>query len=208
MYVPQTPIKAGGGELDNSYVIDPSGLILSVGPNWDRYAIESGAPGAASKHVVGRKWWEFVVGQQTRSYLNAVFFACRMDHQKFSIRCRCDEPDEKALYQLSVIPHENDTLSVNLNQINDLQPSNNARVIDFTECYDTVRCSICCSFLLGENWIDPFSQHDVQFFAQNFDICPACRKQALAKIHKSNNKQKLAANIVCLDADTDKPNQG
>ena len=94
---------------------------------------------------------------------------------------------------------------VYLNHINDQPQSYKTSIIDITDHFETIRCSICCSFLLGENWIDPFSQHDIQFFARSFAVCPACKKQALTEIHKSDDKQNLTATVIPFEAPPYKP---
>jgi hypothetical protein len=194
--------------LNNHYTIDPSGLIIAVGPAWDRYALEHDAPGAVSKHILGRKWWEFVSGQQTRSYLNAVFFACRMDHQEFSTHCRCDAPDEKAMYRFTVIPQEDETLVVDFNYIDDTEGSNVTPIDALADRVDTIRCSICCSFLLGENWIDPYFQSDIRFFAQSYSVCPNCRTRALAKIQNNADEHDLTARLIPYDKPPTGPETG
>jgi len=95
---------------------------------------------------------------------------------------------------------------VYLNHINDPPQSYKTSIIDITDHFETIRCSICCSFLLGENWIDPFSQHDIQFFACSFPVWPACKKQALTEIHKSDDKQNLTATVIPFEAPPYKPN--
>lgn len=162
---------------ENSYKLDKDDIIVSVGDAWNDFAAENNSPSAFSSNVVGRNLWQFIAGVQTRSYLNAIFFACRMDTQPFSISYRCDAPDEKRLFRLSISPGEKGSLILNHSLVHTKLSLADQNVPVFAEHYDNTRCSICCSFLIGENWIDTFAYPDARFFAKSYGICPNCRAE-------------------------------
>ncbi len=182
--------------MDNQYTIDASGRIVSVGAKWDDHARRNDAPKAVSNAVIGRNWSEFVSGVQTRSYLNAIFFACRMDNEEFSMLCRCDAANEKKLYRFSVAPQEDETLLVTHEYMGVSDQVQREVVLSVLRRVDTTRCSICCSFLLGDNWIDPFSSPDAQYFAQGFGVCPTCKTSALNMIETNRRQRKKTQRAV------------
>jgi hypothetical protein len=182
--------------MENQYVVSPSGQIISVGTGWDQHALSYDAPLAVSKYILGRYWWEFVSGVQTRSYLNAIFFACRMDNQIFSTLCRCDAPDEKILFRFTVCPQEDETLIVTHKHIRASEFQKSGFVNGLKASVDTERCSVCCSFRLGENWIDPFFQPDTRYFAQSYGVCPNCRETTLAELGRKERPNQGSLNVV------------
>lgn len=182
--------------MENQYVLSPSGQIISVSADWDKHALRNGAPMAVSKYVLGRDWWEYVSGVQTRSYLNAIFFACRMDNQIFSIQCRCDAPDEKMLYRFTVRPQEDETLVVTHTHIRASEFHKSEFETGLQDSVETERCSVCCSFRLGENWIDPFSQPDKRYFPQSFGVCPDCRAAAMEELGRERQPNQGSIDVV------------
>ena len=177
--------------MNNEYTLSPSGRILSVGEDWNSHALNSGAKGLTSEHVVGRCLWDFVSGSDTRAFLNAIFFACRMDNQRSSMICRCDTPAKAQDFRFSVDPQPDETLVVSLSGLADL--GNATSVVDLASRVDTTRCSMCCAFKLGENWIDPMTQPDTRYFARGLGVCPSCRETTAGRLRdgKSEGRGKL-----------------
>lgn len=174
--------------VDNSYQLDKDDIIIAVSPNWDEMALENGAPDAISNHVIGKKLWTYIDGFETQLYLNSIFFACRMDMQPFEILYRCDAPETKILYRLSVKPELDEGLTLNHNIVHTKQKLDGQRVTAFSDHYDQTRCSICCSFLIGENWIDTFGSPENRYFAKSYGICPKCQAKArLALLNRTEN---------------------
>lgn len=170
--------------MENQYVLNASDQIVSVGSGWDDFAIANNAPGTVARHVVGRRYWEFISGRETVSYLNSIFFACRMDMKPFSMLYRCDSPGEQRLFRLFIHPGQDSTLTLNHQLIHSTNHSPPEKIIDFENRYDATRCSICCSFLVGDNWIDPFTRPNSKYFAKSYAVCPKCSEATQAELSR------------------------
>lgn len=166
--------------MKNVYTLSASGRILSVGPEWDANATQADTPELMSEHVIGRSLWDFVSGIETQAYLNAILFACRMDHQPFSMICRCDMPGMAQDFRFSVEPQADETLVLSTSEL--VTRGHAISFADDDDSIDTLRCSICCSFKLGDHWIDPMTQPDMRYFASGFGICPTCRDMTVGQL--------------------------
>lgn len=176
------------GVETNSYVINEADDIVSVGPEWDRFAVENDAPRAMAKNVIGRKIWDFIDGFETSSYLNAIFYACRMDTESFDILYRCDAPEVQRLFRLSICPEEKGWLTLNHALVHNKKRLQANNVAIFTDHFDNTRCSVCCSFLVGENWIDTFSHLNDRYFPKSYSVCPTCRENTRKKLDSMKRK--------------------
>ncbi len=172
----------------SEYVLDASDRIISVSPQWDQFAIENDTPGAMAENVIGRQVWDFVEGLETASYLNAIFFACRMDTESFDILYRCDAPEIKRMFRMSVHPEEKGVLTLRHDLLHSKSRLHTNKVEVFTDHYDSTRCSVCCSFLIGENWIDVFPYLNDRYFPKSYSVCPACRELAQKGIDQMTHR--------------------
>lgn len=174
----------------NSYVVDGQNRIVSVGSEWDQFALENDAPGATSARVIGREVWDFIEGDNTRAYLFGVLQTCRMEQQLFSILYRCDGPDMRRLFWLTVWPSPDHSLTLGSMLVHSVASHPTATAGAFDTFYDTTRCSICCAFQIGEKWIDLRTPKDPGNFAKSYSICPSCIKDAdqeFARMRRQNN---------------------
>lgn len=185
----------------NLYVINEADEIVSVGPEWDDFATENGAPSAMAQNVIGRKVWDFVDGFETSYYLAAIFYACRMDTERFDILYRCDAIEVQRLFRLSVIPEEKGWLTLRHELVHTKEHLNANRVMVFTDHFDKTRCSVCCSFLIGENWIDTFPHLSDRYFPKSYAICPQCRETARQKIDQMKHKDGFVSVVRFSDTE-------
>lgn len=170
--------------MKNQYVLNAADQIISVGSGWDEFAIANNAPDSIARYVIGRRYWEFISGKETISYMTSIFFACRMDMQPFTILYRCDSSEEKRLFRLSIRPGLDKMLTIEHQLLHSTSCSVPEKVVDFENRYDANRCSICCSFLVGDNWIDPFTRPDTRYFVKSYAVCPKCRKKMQAELSR------------------------
>ena len=159
--------------MTTSYTLDRSGRILSVSDNWDTLTLKADTGGLTADQVVGRRLWDFVSGVETQGYLKAIFLACRMDNLQFSMVCRCDTLTKAQDFHFSVDPQPDETLKISATEPKEV--GRIGTVVDIRRWVEKKRCSICCSFQLGENWIDPMTRPDTRFFAKGFGVCPRCQ---------------------------------
>lgn len=74
------------------YALDAEDRVVDVSDGWDAFALENGSPGAVRDAVVGRPFYGFIAGSQTRSLLQMIFDRVRTLEQPIELPFRCDAP--------------------------------------------------------------------------------------------------------------------
>ena len=74
------------------YELDAEDRVADVGPGWDEFAHENTSPNAVRDVVVGRPFYSFVAGSQTRSLLEMIFERTRERSEPIEMTFRCDAP--------------------------------------------------------------------------------------------------------------------
>ena len=184
-------MEAGLENITNSYTLNDEDRIVSVGPQWDQYALDEDAPESVADKVLGREIWDFIEGHQTRDYLFGIFHVCRIEYEEFNALYRCDTPDLYRLFRLIVKPHASGMLTVDHALIEKRQSAGIRRIAAFPDHHDTTRCSICCAFQIGGKWIDLEVRPEPGNFAKSYSICPKCQKTAQQEIDRIKAKPKL-----------------
>ena len=164
------------GPCTTFYILDRHDHVVETGGQWDDFARMNDAPGAARASVYGRNLWDMIDGREMRSFLNAIFFWCRREAVGFESLYRCDSPDVSRLYRMIVHPREDGHLWVGHRFVSSsLKPS---PVADLTERLCGARCSMCCHYKVGEDWIDPFVSPAPHDFPSAHVLCPVCKANA------------------------------
>lgn len=160
------------------YSLDERDVLTSTGGEWDSFARENGGDAATSEFVVGSHLWDHVHGLQVRAYLNAVFFAARSTGRTVSIPYRCDSPNHPRLFVMDVIPGPGHSLTVR-HVGRPMQIGQRSGIsVDVPQWATFSTCSICFSFLVGDEWFDPMNRPLASDFPKGHSICPACKKDA------------------------------
>ncbi len=74
------------------YELDADDTVVDVGPGWDEFALENDSPNATRDGVVGRPFYSFVAGSQTRALLKMIFDRARALKELVELPFRCDGP--------------------------------------------------------------------------------------------------------------------
>ena len=74
------------------YVIDRSDRITFVSPEWLRFAETNEAPELTKARVVGEPIWQFITGNDTRAFYEAIYRNLRLRGAEINIPFRCDSP--------------------------------------------------------------------------------------------------------------------
>ncbi len=77
------------------YELDADDRVVAVGGEWDRFALENGAPGASAAAVVGRSLWDFVAGLETAHLLRRIIYSARISGRPMEAPFRCDGPRQE-----------------------------------------------------------------------------------------------------------------
>lgn len=139
------------------FMIDSQGHIVSVGGEWDRFAIENDAPELAGDNVVGRPFLDFISGKVTRHFISTVIDKVRNSQQQIQLENRCDSAIERrfmtmrvAIDEQGIICFQNDLLHV--------EPRSEPVVISNVPqrgLNTPVRCSMCNLLNVKRKWVEP-----------------------------------------------------
>lgn len=163
--------------MNTHYILDRENFILETGGDWDSFAEANGGHDAKSHRVLGRPVWDFVDGNEVTSFLNAVFFWCRRTDATFTTTYRCDSPTEARLFTLCVSPRDHGNLHV-ASELRSVRPAKLNLVPGIIDDIHEARCSGCCRYRIGTEWIDPFTQPGSRFVPTGHVVCPSCKNAA------------------------------
>ena len=166
-------------ELQNEYVIDGLNRIVSVGCQWDRFALENNGRDSLAAIVVGQSVWNFVAGVPTREILEFLFRSCRSQGENISLNYRCDSALMQRHFEMTIIPLSQDRLRIT----HDLQfmdvAKGGPRDVQYVSSGGSERCSICNNVHLSDRWVDLFQQKAGCTQVSNYIVCPHCQGNAL-----------------------------
>lgn len=168
--------------MKTSYDLDRDNCIKGVGGDWNAFAQKNGGTDALADLVLGRALWEFVSGYETQNFLNDILFAVRANDEEFTTLYRCDSPERSRLLRMTARPIGNGGVRVSnkLLESNPLGTQSAIIRLDQRRCFN--RCSICCRFKVGEDWIDPFASPEREYFPDSHVVCPECRAETAKKL--------------------------
>lgn len=168
------------------YELNPSDQIESVGGGWDAFARDNDGADAMAHKVLGRRLWDFVDGVSTAIYLHAILNRCRHERQSFQTSYRCDSLDEARLFWMHVTP-QNGRLRVDHRLVWNTALQQSRKVIVLADFRSANRCSICCSYRVGNKWFDPLLQPDLIHFPRGNVLCDRCRDYSVGYLENLNN---------------------
>lgn len=94
------------------YRLDADDCIVSVQGPWDEFAVENGGVAVCACDVSNRCIWDFVTGDATRMWLDAVFRIARVRNETLERPYRCDSPEIKRFMRMSIVPSEGGAVEV------------------------------------------------------------------------------------------------
>lgn len=175
----------------NFYVLDASNSIVTVGNNWDNIAHQNGGFMAMSERVLGKPLSTFIAGTESASFINAVVFWARRERKVFATQYRFDSDDEAHLYAMKVVPKDDDFVLVTHQLLGTTQRPWQSTVTPVRERVSVARCSMCCHYKMGEDWIDPFTDLSRAYLPETHVICPDCKSRATVQMNCALNVGKV-----------------
>ena len=142
------------------YVLDHQDRIISVSGAWDKFADENNGTNLSSKDVCGRPLWDFVTGDATRMWLEAIFQYARLLGTSVVRPYRCDSPDLKRFMRMRIDFEQGGILTVE-HEIMATEPRSAPVLIQYganTLRKTRQRCSICGRVNSG-GWQEPLEEH-------------------------------------------------
>lgn len=163
-----------------SYTLDNTNRIIDVGGDWDDFAHQNDRAGAVSANVIGKSIWDFISGFDVQNFLSAVIAFVRVREEEFDTLYRCDSAETPRLCRMEVTPLDDNTVEVKnvLLQHPEIAPASNVLELDHNRCFN--RCSKCCRFKIGEDWIEAFAYPHANLFPDSHVLCPDCKVEIRA----------------------------
>lgn len=173
--------------MDVEYVVDTKDKVVSVNEAWDVFALSNNAPGLHSEWVIGRDWREFVQGDATRMYMEAMLSATRLLGKRVAQSYRCDSPQEKRYVQLTVelladhhvrFRHHTTQVSAQKYVVNYVVPKTPVVVSKKIK-----RCSMCNRIELQGVWQETEQAVESGLLKEGaevpvfYGICPSCHNR-------------------------------
>lgn len=165
------------------FLLDDNDQIIGVSDEWDSYALQNGGDGAQRGMVLGQAIWRYISDPATRAYLTQIFTACRTYGQPFSNQYRGDSPGRKRYYLMDVTPDGAGNLLVRHRPLTQTLIPNSGDEGGIGPDVRTVRCSVCCLYRVGQDWLDIPAQTGDQIAPDcMFTVCESCNQSAQRKL--------------------------
>lgn len=137
------------------YWLDSDDRIIKVCDQWDQFAHQNGGHRAMADCVIGQPLWQFLVGDETRMWVETVLKRVRFMGEAIERPYRCDSEETQRHMRLNVTPLENNQLCLESTLVSTCLKK---RPVIFSTHYgNTVlskRCSICGRVQYNHQWIE------------------------------------------------------
>lgn len=166
------------------FILDFDNLIVEVGGDWDRFAIENDAPELSGERIIGRSIFDFVSGNVTRQFFVALLQIVRAGRPEIELEYRCDSPELRRYMHMRVSCVEGGRVRFQ-NSVIRTEPRDRTVSI-MTARHRTrdthVRCSMCNQIKIAGNWVEPDHIDDVQLICSEdmaviYGICKSCDEE-------------------------------
>ncbi|TWI74001.1 hypothetical protein LZ24_01231 [Desulfobotulus alkaliphilus] len=163
---------------DTEYLLDKGDRIVSVGGAWDSFAKENGAAKVFSGDVCGRSVWDYVTGDATRMWLEALFQLARLRRTEIERPYRCDSPDVKRFMRMRIAVEQGGLLRIGHEILATEKRPASVHIQYGSETTKNLRqrCSIC-GRIRGDGWQEPHPEDaDISgILVVIYTVCKDCR---------------------------------
>lgn len=169
-----------------SYWLDREDRIIQVNPLWDRFALANGGENRLlSSEIQGCRVFDFITGDQTRMYLEALLQHARFLNRSVSRSYRCDSPTMKRFMSMRLTPATEGLVQLDhtLLKSEPLYPPVIYHHEPDPKATALPRCSVCTRLLIKDNWLTPEDAETLGFLIPGkplpvtYRICPTCRRK-------------------------------
>lgn len=134
--------------------LDADNCIVRVTPEWDEFAAANEGPTCMGPHVCGRKLAEFISGDATRMWVEALVATARLGSD-LDRPYRCDSPTVKRYMRMRVRP-EGELIVMHHKLVREEAMSQPVHITSArTQGKMVLRCSMCNRLEIDEQWIEP-----------------------------------------------------
>ncbi len=187
--MPDTITAAGQQETIGqvvTYWLDTEDRIVKVNPTWDQFAIANeGGKQLLSSEIKGRRVFDFIMGDQTRMYLEALLQHARFLNRSVSRSYRCDSPALKRFMSMSITPADDNLVQLDhtLLKCEPLEQPIIYRHEPDPQAKALPRCSVCTRLLIKGTWLSPEDAEILGLLSPGkplpvtYRICPSCKRK-------------------------------
>lgn len=172
--------------MQSYYRVSAYDEVIDVGGDWMSSTRAKGQGDRTGGTLLGRSIWTYIAGIETQSYLNAIFFKVRQAETRVEMPYRCDSRDLARLFRMVVRPDPVEYCGLHIQHSliwqKPLPRAAQAKSPEDEDSQTADRCSVCCRFKLGEDWVDPLATPGVGFVVQNYRVCRACKTELMARL--------------------------
>lgn len=174
-----------------TYWLDRNNKIIKVSNNWNKFALENNGKDVLSEKILGHSLLEYVVGDNTKMWIETLLQLARIKSNGIIKEYRCDSPREKRYMIMELKMLGDGTLKVEhtikkiesySQELNFLYSNTKLK----SKLYQ--RCSICNKVLYEGNWTEPnelsedlTDSNEIQVI---YNVCPNCRDLKLTTRYK------------------------
>jgi len=155
------------------YWLDGSDRIVDLNEAWEAFARSNGGRGLEPDLVVGRPLRQFISGDPTRMWLDAVLALARLKGEPVERTYRCDCPELKRFMKMRVVPEKGGVVRLE-HHVLSTQPRPAVHFVPCSQAVDgkpLVRCSICCRVQEDGCWKDPLPRPEGPYLVV-YSVCP------------------------------------
>lgn len=183
--------------MNNSfYQVDSDDRIIGVSESWDSFALDNDGKAATAHKVLGTLLWDHIHQFEVKSYLNAIFFSVRQKGEIVCLPYRCDSLMQSRAFLMTVRPLSYGGLCIEHDEVKTSLALVKKAPLELHSYYSHMKCSVCCSFKVGDEWVDPFSEPLEIDFPKGLGICPKCKAEAAAVLAASDQSKK--SNVIAF----------
>lgn len=169
-----------------SYWLNSDNRIVRVSKLWNQFALANeGSKELLSPEIQGRSVFEFIIGDQTRMYLEALLQNARFLNHAVNRSYRCDSPTLKRYMSMTIQPTQEGLVQLNHTLLK-TEPQEQELIYCHTPTpeYGAVpRCSVCTRLLIKGTWLSPEDAKILGLLVPckplpvTYRICPSCRRR-------------------------------
>ena len=138
---------------------------------------------------------DFVQGSEVIAFLNTLFFWCRFENRTYETLYRCDSRDTPRLFRMTIEPLADEHLMVEHRLISESKRDTQQTGARKQKFFGP-KCSICCRFNIGSDWIDPFAGIPGDYQETDHVFCPECRSRLSAGLVARSDDVAAAYGVI------------
>ncbi len=162
------------------YVLDNQDRIVLIEGAWDEFAKDNDGANLSSDEVYGQLIWDYVTGDTTRMWLEALFQYARVSALILERLYRCDSPNMKRFMRMRIIPLQTNCLRIEHEVLATEQRAVPVKIQYSKNMMKNTkrRCSICGRLNIDGAWQEPHLNHknESKEVMVIYSVCDDCQR--------------------------------